>query len=158
MLCLELGINKSVVDQMIEILEAESLINSVLGNFELFHADVGLVSYAITLLYNLTFEKKIFYHLKDKEVIGVCENLYEAKDKTIEFASRTLGAILNQEEIDEIDSPTRVARSFLYLIENTIDDVTLIYHGIKLDGVLSNLESMFIINKLNLTSYLFILL
>jgi len=134
-----------MVDQMIEILKTESLIKSVKINVELFHADVALMSYAITLLYNLTFEKKIFFDLKDKNVINICKNLYNAKDKTIQFAARTLGTILNQEDIDNIYHPTKVARSYLYFIENTIDDITLTYHGIKLDGVLTNLESMFII-------------
>lgn len=125
---------------MIEILATESLIRSVSKNAELFHADVALMSYAITLLYNLTFEKKIFFNLKDEKVINICKNLFNAKDKTIQFAARTLAAILNKEDIDEIDSPTKVARSYLYFIENTIDDITLTYHGIKLDGILTNLE------------------
>jgi hypothetical protein len=133
---------KTVIDQMIEILKTESLIKSVEVNAELFHADVALMSYSITLLYNLTFEKKIFYDLKLKNVINICENLFGAKDKTIQFAARTLSAILNKEDIDEMDSPTKVARYYLYFIENTIDDLTLTYHGIKLDGVLTNLEGM----------------
>jgi len=137
--------DKTMVDQMIEIIKTKALIKSVQINAELFHADVALMSYSITLLYNLTFEKKIFYDLKDKNIIDICEELYTAKDKTIQFASRTLGAILNQEDIDIIDSPSKVARSYLYFIENTIDDVTLTYHGIKLDGVLTNLEGIFII-------------
>ena len=130
---------------MIEILATESLIRSVSKNAELFHADVALMSYAITLLYNLTFEKKIFFDLKkDEKVTNICKNLFNAKDKTIQFAARTLAAILNKKDIDEIDSPTKVARSYLYFIENTIDDITLTYHGIKLDGILTNLESLFI--------------
>jgi len=136
---------KTMVEQMIEILKTKSLITSVRENAELFHSDVALMSYSITLLYNLTFEKKIFYDLKNREVISVCEELYTARDKTIQFASRTLGAILNQEDIDEIDSPSKVARSYLYFIENTLDDVTLTYHGIKLNGVLTNLESMCVV-------------
>lgn len=100
------------------------------------------MSYSITLLYNLIFEKKIFHHLKTKNVSDICENLYKSKERTIQFASRTLGAILNQEDIDELDSPSNVARSYTYFIENTIDDITLTYHGIKLDGVLTNLEGM----------------
>src|SRR5204863_216696 len=131
-------------DQMIKIIKTKALIKSVRLNAELFHADVALMSYSITLLYNLTFEKKIFYILKDKNVRRSCKKLYKAKDKTIQFASRTLGAILNQEDIDAINSPSKVVRSCLYFIENTIDDETLAYHGIKLDGVLTNLESMFI--------------
>ncbi|CAF3728572.1 unnamed protein product [Rotaria sp. Silwood1] len=72
----------------------------------------------------------------------ICKKLYKAQDATIQFAARTLAAILNQEDIDEIDSPSKMARSYVYFIENTIDDVTLTYHGIKLDGVLTNLEAI----------------
>ncbi|UJR07651.1 hypothetical protein I4U23_011939 [Adineta vaga] len=137
-----INFSTTMVDHMIGILRSEPLIISVHKNAELFHADVALMSYSITLLYNLTFEKKIFYDLKYRNVISVCEKLYEAIDRTIQFASRTLGAILNQEDIDEIDSPSKVARSYLYFIENTIDDITLTYHGIRLDGVLTNLETI----------------
>ncbi|CAF2946201.1 unnamed protein product [Rotaria sp. Silwood2] len=134
--------DKTVVDQMIEILQEKSLINSVCKNAASFHPDVALMSCSITVLYNLTFEKKIFYDLKDRNVIDICKKLYKAKDTTIQFAARTLAAILNQEDIDEMDSPSKVSRSYLYFIENTIDDVTLTHHGIKLDGVLTNLEGM----------------
>ncbi|CAF4929643.1 unnamed protein product [Rotaria sp. Silwood1] len=133
---------RTVVDQMIEILKDKSLIEHVNKNVGLFHPDVALMSYSITLLYNLTFEKKIFYDLKDRNVINSCKKLYKAQDATIQFAARTLAAILNQEDIDEIDSPSKMARSYVYFIENTIDDVTLTYHGIKLDGVLTNLEAI----------------
>ena len=133
---------------MIEILKTESLIRSVKKNAELFHADVALMSYSITLLYNLTFEKKIFNELKDRNVIDVCKDLFDAKNRTIQFVSQTLAAILNKEDIDEIDSPSKVARLFVYFIENTIDDITLTYHGIKLDGVLTNLEGMIVNNAL----------
>jgi hypothetical protein len=147
-----------MVDQILRILETEWLVVSVCANPDIFHPDFALMSYSITLLYNLTFEKKIFYNLKERNIIGICEELYKAKDKTIQFASRTLGAILKQEDIDIINSPSKVARSYLYFIENTIDDDTLTYHGIKLDGVLTNLEGMFTVNGVNLTSDLFILL
>ncbi|CAF0948974.1 unnamed protein product [Rotaria sordida] len=133
---------RTVIDQVINILKEKSLIKSVNENIELFHPDVALMSYSITVLYNLTFEKKIFHDLKDKKVIDICKPLYKARDKTIQFAARTLAAILNKEDIDKINNPSIIARSYLYLIENTIDDVTLTYHGIKLDGVLTNLEAI----------------
>jgi hypothetical protein len=133
-----------MIDQMILILRTEALIKSVRIHGEFFHADVALMSYSITLLYNLIFEKKIFYELKDKNVIDICEKLYKAKDRTIQFAAQTLSAILKREHIDQIESPTEVARSYLYIIEHTIDDITLTYHGIRLDGVLTNLEGIYI--------------
>ena len=75
--------DKTIVGQMIRILTTEKLINSLRKNTELFHADVALMSYAITLLYNLTFEKKIFYILKERNFIVTCEKLFIAEDKTI---------------------------------------------------------------------------
>ncbi|CAF3480761.1 unnamed protein product [Rotaria socialis] len=132
--------DKTVVDQMIEILKGLSSIESIYRNTKLFHADVALMSYSIALLYNLTFERKIFYELRTRNVKDICKELYKAKDKTIQFASRTLAVILNQEDIDSIDSPSKVADSYLYFIENTIDNSTVTHHGIKLDGVLINLE------------------
>jgi hypothetical protein len=82
-----------MIDQMIMILRTPSLIKSVCKHQEFFHADVMLISYSIILLYNLTFEKKIFNELKDKIVIKICEKLYQAKDRTIQFAAQTLCAI-----------------------------------------------------------------
>ncbi|CAF0969563.1 unnamed protein product [Rotaria sordida] len=141
----EFDAGRTVIDQVINILKEGSLIKSVSENIELFHPDVALMSYSITVLYNLTFEKKIFHDLKDKKVIDICKPLYKARDKTIQFAARTLAAILNKEDIDKINNPSIIARSYLYLIENTIDDVTLTYHGITLDGVLTNLEGMILL-------------
>ena len=142
-----------MIDQVISILNTRSLIESIRKHGQFFHPDVALMSYSITILYNLTFEKKIFYELKEKRIDSepedrrqtksvreLCEELYAAKDRTIQFAAQTLYAVLQKEDIDQIDNPGEVARSYLYLIENALDDWSLTYHGIKLDGVLTNLE------------------
>ncbi|CAF2638603.1 unnamed protein product [Rotaria sp. Silwood2] len=128
---------------MVKILSQPSLIESVTLNHQLFHADVGIVSYAITLLYNLIFEKKIFFRLKENEnVLAACLKLQEAKDRTIKFGSYTLSAVLNQKDIDEINNPSKTAQSYLYYIENMIDEPSRTYHGVKLNGVLTNLETI----------------
>ncbi|CAF4513016.1 unnamed protein product [Rotaria socialis] len=115
---------------------------SVYANQQLFHADVGLVSYAITLLYNLVFEKKIFYLLRqDMRVLNACSELERAKDLTIQFGSQTLLAILNQKEIDQINNPSEIVQNYLHYIENMIDEPEHTYHGVRLNGVLTNLES-----------------
>ncbi|CAF4688559.1 unnamed protein product [Rotaria sp. Silwood1] len=138
-----LGNNKKIIDQMVIILSRPSLIESVTLNHQLFHADVGLVSYAITLLYNLIFEKKIFFRLKENtNVLAACLQLQQAKDQTIKFGSYTLSAILNQKDIDEINNPSKSAQSYLFYIENMIDEPSRIYHGVKLNGVLTNLETI----------------
>ncbi|CAF0997337.1 unnamed protein product [Rotaria sordida] len=126
---------------MVMILSQPSLIKSVTRNHQLFHADVGMVSYAITLLYNLIFEKKIFFRLKENEtILAACSDLQEAKDQTIKFGSYTLFAILKQKDIDEINNPSKTAQTYLFYIENMIDEPSRIYHGVKLNGVLTNLE------------------
>ena len=131
-----------MIDQMLKIIGNEILRESVKINTSFFHADVGLISYSTTVLYNLVFDKKIFRHIKDRKPSNALEHLYKAKDRTIQFAARTLAAILEKDEIDELDGPVDIARSFLYMIENTIDELSHTFHGIKLDGVLTNLEGM----------------
>ena len=131
-----------MIDQMLKIISSVVLRESVKINANFFHADVGLISYSTTILYNLVFDKKIFRHVKDRKPSNILEQLYDAKDRTIQFAARTLAAILEKEEIDELVQPSDIARSFLYMIENTIDELSHTFHGIKLDGVLTNLEGM----------------
>ncbi|CAF4164243.1 unnamed protein product, partial [Rotaria sp. Silwood2] len=114
--------------------------NSVCMNDGLFHGDVGLMSYALALLFNLTFEMKIFYHLKEKQFYNICDQIVYAKERIIQFASHTLSVILKQEYIDTINSPTTLARNYIFFIEHTIDEISLTYHGITLNGVLTNLE------------------
>ncbi|CAF3767804.1 unnamed protein product [Rotaria sordida] len=136
-----IGKNRRIIDQMVMILSQPSLIDSVTHNHQLFHADVGMVSYAITLLYNLIFEKKIFFRLKENEtILDACYRLQKANDQTIKFGSYTLSAILKQKDIDEINNPSKTAQTYLFYIENMIDEPSRIYHGVKLNGVLTNLE------------------
>ena len=131
-----------MLDQLLEIIHCDSLIKSVHENDQLFHADVGFMSYTLTILYNLIFEKKIFQKLKEEKPFEALEKLHNVENITIQFTSLTISAILKQEKIDEIDSPSKIARSYLYMIENTINEITHAYHGIELEGVLTNLESM----------------
>ncbi|CAF2477102.1 unnamed protein product [Rotaria sp. Silwood2] len=133
-------VHQPIIDQMISILRTESLVASVYKKYEFFHADVDLISWTITLLYNLTFEEKIFLLLKEKKLGETCAVLHNAENRTIQFASQTLSVILNQENIDEISNPLNMAQNYLFYIENTINEQSLTYHGIKLDGVLANLE------------------
>ena len=97
-----LDIHQNIVDQMINILRTESLIASVHENYAAFHADVDLMSSAITLLYNLAFEDNIFSLLKEKDFGEICTKLHTAKQRTIQFASQTLSTRLNENNIDEI--------------------------------------------------------
>ena len=131
-----------MVDQMLALISRTYLIRSVQINILPFHCDVALVSYSLVMLYNLTFDEAIHRHLKSKKPFDTLKRLHAAKDKIIQFTSRTLAAILRKERIDEIDSPSKIAKSYLYMIENTLDNIDLMFHGIKLDGVLTNLESM----------------
>ena len=85
--------------------------------------------------------RKIRLDLKEKKPFAVLERLATAKDTTIQFTSTTLKAILEKDKIDEINHPTTIARSYLYMISNTIDEISHTFHGIKLEGVLTNLES-----------------
>ena len=132
---------KKMIDQVIEVIKKKSLIRSVQVNRSFYHCDVSSVGYCLILLYNLIFEAKIFSYLKEKRLVEVLEKLRQAKDRTIEFTSGALVAFLNQEKIDEIQSPTKLARSYLFMIENTVDEVSHIFHGIKLERVLTDLES-----------------
>ena len=120
----------------------ELLTKNLSTHLESLHGDAALISYALTLLYNLIYEKTIFERLKkENQLLKMCQHFFQVKDQTIQFTSQTLYTILTEEHIDHIRNPTAIAQSYLYIIGNTIDDVTLIYHGIKLDGVLTNLES-----------------
>ena len=74
----------------------------------------------------------------------ICQGFSSVNDRTIVFASQTLYTILTEEHIDQMKHPSEIARSYLYIIENTIDDVTLMFHGIQLDGVLTHLEGKLI--------------
>ncbi|CAF0840187.1 unnamed protein product [Adineta ricciae] len=134
--------NESMVDQVLAIISRDYLIYSVQFNSLPFHCDVALVSYSLVMLYNLTFDEAIHKHLKSKKPFNTLKRLHAAKDKIIRFTSRTLAAILQKEKIDEIDSPSKIAKSYLYMIENTLDNIDLMFHGIKLDGVLTNLETV----------------
>ncbi|CAF0947431.1 unnamed protein product [Adineta ricciae] len=134
--------NESMVDQMLALISRKYLIGSVQINRLPFHCDVALVSYSLVMLYNLTFDETIHKHLKNKKPFNTLKRLHAAKDKIIRFTSRTLVAILQKEKIDEIDSPSEIAKSYLYMIENTLDNIDLMFHGIKLDGVLTNLETV----------------
>ncbi|UJR07883.1 hypothetical protein I4U23_012165 [Adineta vaga] len=134
--------NETMVDQMLALISEESLIKSVKVHVLSFHADVALMSYSLVLLYNLVFDETIHRHIKDKKPFDALKELYVAKDKVIQFTSRTLAAILRKDKIDKIDNPAKIAKSYLYLIENTLEDPSLIFHGIKLDGVLTNLETV----------------
>ena len=132
---------KLIIDQIIEIITKESLIKSVRINPSFYHCDVSLIAYSLILLYNLIFEMKIFSYLKEIRVLEVLEKLRQAKDRTIEFTSGALVAILSQEKIDQIERPTKLARSYLFMIENTVDELSHMFHGIKLERILTDLES-----------------
>ncbi|CAM4793431.1 unnamed protein product [Rotaria magnacalcarata] len=134
--------HQTMIDQMINIIRTKSLIASVHENDELFHSDVHLMSSAITLLYNLTFENKIFSLLKEKNLGEFCTKLHTAKQRTIQFASQTLSILLNQDNIDAIKYPLIMAQNYLFYIENTLHDRSLAYNGVKLDGALTYLEVM----------------
>lgn len=136
------GPDPTILDQMINILRRESLITSVHQHSESFHADVDLMSSAITLVYNLAFDKTILSMLKENEFDRICDKLHTARDRTIKFASKTLSARLNQGNIDEINGPLNLALNYLFHIENAINVSSLIYRGIKLDGILANLEGI----------------
>ena len=100
----------------------------------------------MTLLYNLIYERTIFENLKKGNLLDICQRFSLVEDRTIVFASQTLYTILTEEHIDQMKNPSKIARSYLYIIENTIDDVSLMFHGIKLDGVLTHLEGKLIKN------------
>ncbi|CAF4386835.1 unnamed protein product [Rotaria socialis] len=137
-----LGTHQIIIDHMINIIRTESLIASVHENDELFHSDVHLVSCAITLLYNLTFENKILLLLKEKNLAEFCTKLHTAKQRTIQFASQTLSILLNQNNIDAIKYPLIMAQNYLFYIENTLHERSLVYNGVKLNGALTYLELM----------------
>ncbi|CAF1282158.1 unnamed protein product [Didymodactylos carnosus] len=131
-----------LIDNISSILGTPALIDSVHRNHQLFHVDVGFVAYCVILLYNLAFDKELFKILKAKSVIDICKTLHTAKDDTIHFASQTLSTILQQTEIDQIKEPYPLTEGYLYFIENTIDEPNRIYHGVQLEGVLEDLESL----------------
>lgn len=141
-----------VMTTLVKIINNRQFIKNARINGRPFNGDVSLISYSITLLYNLIFVDKFFADLKSlpvdsssssrssNSIIDICEVLFDMPNRTVEFVARTLAAILEKDKIDEINGPTQIARSYLYMIENTLDDISLTFHGIKLDGILTRLE------------------
>ncbi|CAF0993164.1 unnamed protein product [Didymodactylos carnosus] len=133
-----------IIDKILDILSTNSLIESIMNNQQAFHVDVSVISYSITLLYNLVFHRQLFSILKaNKRLLDICLRLQMVKDRSIHFVAQTLSKILvDQTNIDDIKQPRRIAKAYLYYIENTVDEPTQTHHGIKLDGVFTNLTTI----------------
>ncbi|CAF3660242.1 unnamed protein product [Rotaria sp. Silwood1] len=112
-------ISRTIVDDILSILNTESLIKSVHENSQLFHVDVDL-----------------FKTLKEKNTLHICEKLHTAKDDTIHFTSQNLAIWLNQEEVDEIQDTYCFTKGYLYYIKNTLDQPNQTFHGIQLESTL----------------------
>lgn len=138
--------DQSIIDLVLSILQNELYTKDLAFHLESLHADAALISYALTLLYNLIYERTILEKLKKDNFVEICQQFSLVDDRTIVFTSQTLYTILTEEHIDHMKHPSEIARSYLYIIENTIDDVALMFHGIKLDGVLTHLEGKLIEN------------
>lgn len=107
-----------------------------------FDADVSFLSYSLIILYNLVFDQKILQELKESKLIDALKKIVVIDNSVLRFTSVTLIKILESNELPvEKETPTVVAQSYLHLIERTIDEIETTYHGIKLEGVLTNLES-----------------
>ncbi|CAF2965236.1 unnamed protein product [Rotaria sp. Silwood2] len=135
-------ISQTIIDDILCILNTESLIESVHQHSQLFHVDVGVIAWSLTLLYNLMFDKDLFKKLKEKNTLRICEQLHTAKDDTIHFTSQNLITLLNQEEVDEIQDPHRFTRGYLYYIKNTLGQPNQTFHGIQLESTLKTFETI----------------
>ena len=113
-------VNNSVIIQFLHILQQKELIDSVCVDEYLFHANVGIVAYSLMLLYNLAYERQIFSMLKQTDMKDICSKLHTAKDVTIQFASKVLSSILNEDTIDENNEPGKLKEAYIRFLENVI--------------------------------------
>ncbi|CAF1178736.1 unnamed protein product, partial [Didymodactylos carnosus] len=126
-------ISSQIIDQILMILTSD--------NEQLYHPDAGVISYSITLLYNLMFEKQLVAVLKEKNISNICSKLQLRKDKRIQFASQTLLVTLDEKiDIDTIHDPDKLLQAFIYYIKNSIDELRQSHDGVKLDGVLEKFK------------------
>lgn len=133
---------QTIIDEILSILNKQSLIDSVHKNYQLYHVDVGVVAWSLILLYNLTFDKELFNFLKgNTNVQQICERLHTAKDDAIHFTSQNLATLLKQKDIDKIEDPYRLTNAYLYYLKNAVHQPNQSFHGIPLDRTLNSFES-----------------
>lgn len=124
----------------------ENLIKLAKETSSIIDSNVSLLAYSETIIYNLVFEKKIFDYLKEKNTIDQLRELEKINIDTIQYVSRTLVVILEKENLNgNEENLPELCRSNILLIRYTIDDLENMFHGIRLDAVLTNLEGIFII-------------
>ncbi|CAF3318921.1 unnamed protein product [Rotaria socialis] len=137
-------ISLTIIDDILSIVRKGpfSLIHS-----QLYHANVGTIAWSLTLLYNLMFDKNLFKMLKEKDTLHICEKFHAAKNDTIHFTSKNITALLKQKDIDEIQDPYRLTKSYFYYLKNTLKQPNQKFQGIPLANTLNTLESKTIFIK-----------
>lgn len=109
-----------IIDQMLNILNDDVFASDGHANLELFNAEVGIIAYALMLLYNLAYEKQFFLLLKRKDMQDICSNFQASENHTIQFASKTLLDILNADDVDETNEPTKLKKSYIEYMQKLI--------------------------------------
>ncbi|CAF4540672.1 unnamed protein product [Rotaria socialis] len=132
-------ISLTIIDDILSIVRKGpfSLIHS-----QLYHANVGTIAWSLTLLYNLMFDKNLFKMLKEKDTLHICEKFHAAKNDTIHFTSKNITALLKQKDIDEIQDPYRLTKSYFYYLKNTLKQPNQKFQGIPLANTLNTLETI----------------
>lgn len=87
---------------------------------EWFDADVGIITTALMLLYNLAYEKEIFAILKHKDLQMIFSKYQSSKNYFIQFALQTLTMILNEDAIDEENEPIKLKKAYFEHLEKVI--------------------------------------
>jgi hypothetical protein len=127
-----------IIDQMFLILENETLIDS---NGRVTNTQIGIVREALTLLYNLAFEKEIIVIMKTKNLLSICTRFYLEKDEIVQFTSQTLTVMLESQMVDELVDPHALSKTYIEYMNKSSKEPRRPYQGVKLRGILQNLES-----------------
>jgi hypothetical protein len=113
-------LQSSISNQIIRILQTQSLINNACDNEEFFDVNVRIIASALIVLCNLAYEKTFLLLLKRTDFQSIYNKLNQAKEASIKFAYIALSTILSESDIDEAQEPMALKQEYQEFLQNNI--------------------------------------
>jgi hypothetical protein len=129
----------SIVDQILLVLQDKTLFDEEKSVPD---AKLAVVGQALILLYNLASEEEIASKIRRENILDICLKLRFFKDKIIHFASQILLIMLGNHVYEHIHKSDLLSKTSIEYIDKSVKEPKQLYQGIKLDGLLKNLQSI----------------
>ena len=129
----------SIVDEMLRILTTVVIAPE---KFPLIRdAQFAVIGQSLVFLFNLVAEDRIKNTLRNSHMENVCFQFGLYNDRIIHFSSQILCVILDKTYSRRINKPDALSKIAVEYIGRSVNEPTLLCQGIRLDGLLSSLES-----------------